>query len=31
MKCDYEFYDERDTGEKGNVCDIYIPVVKKEA
>ncbi|MDR2941749.1 MAG: GyrI-like domain-containing protein [Treponema sp.] len=30
MKCDYEFYDERDTGEKGNVCEIYIPVVKKE-
>jgi AraC family transcriptional regulator len=30
MKCDYEFYDERCMGEKGNVCDICIPVVKKE-
>jgi len=26
---DYELYDERCMGETGNVCDIYIPVVKK--
>ena len=28
-KYDYEYYDERCMGETGNVCDIYIPVVKK--
>lgn len=26
---DFELYDERCMGETGNVCDIYIPVVKK--
>ena len=26
---DFEFYDERCIGETGNVCNIYIPVVKK--
>ena len=26
---DFEFYDERCMGETGNICDIYIPVVKK--
>jgi predicted transcriptional regulator YdeE len=30
MKCDYELYDEYCMDEKGNVCDICIPVVKKE-
>jgi len=28
-KVDFEYYDERCMGETGNVCDIYIPVVKK--
>ena len=28
-KVDFELYDERCMGETGNVCDIYIPVVKK--
>jgi AraC family transcriptional regulator len=28
-KVDFEFYDERCMGEANNVCDIYIPVVKK--
>jgi AraC family transcriptional regulator len=27
---DFEFYDERCVGETGNVCDIYIPVVKRQ-
>jgi len=31
FKCDYEFYDERCVGEKVNVCEINIPIVKKEA
>jgi len=31
MKCDYEFYDERCMKENGYVCEINIPVVKKEA
>jgi predicted transcriptional regulator YdeE len=30
MKCNYELYDERCIGEKGNVCEIYIPVAKRE-
>ena len=28
---DFELYDERCMGETGNVCDIYIPVVKRQA
>jgi AraC family transcriptional regulator len=28
-KVDFELYDERCVGETGNICDIYIPVVKK--
>jgi AraC family transcriptional regulator len=28
-KVDFELYDERNMGEKGNICDIHIPVVKK--
>ncbi len=27
---DYELYDERCMSETGKVCDIYIPVVKKQ-
>jgi AraC family transcriptional regulator len=28
-KVDLELYDKNNMGEKGNICDIYIPVVKK--
>jgi AraC family transcriptional regulator len=28
-KVDFELYDEHNMGETGNICDIYIPVVKK--